>query len=123
LFGLAGYLISGHRKLSKILIDYSKKTTGLVILSNKIVFANYIRGLSVEPEDPRAKLTKYRLMKNFEDKQKLFLHWRYQLKTSAALFEWAPWQQTFSGHCSATLKKEEPWEPTLYADRFYWKFL
>lgn len=120
--GLEYYLVVGHRELSKILTAYSQKTTDLMILSNKLVFANYIRTLSVEPENPAAELTKYRLKKNFEDKQQLFLHWRYRLKASPALFKWAPWEQTFHGHCSATLKKEEPWEPTLYAGKFFWKF-
>ncbi len=120
--GLETYLMNGHRALLKILNHYARKSTDLVTLSNKIVFANYIRGLSVEPENPNARLTTYRLKKDFENKQELFLHWKYQLKTSPFLFEWAPWQQTFHGYCSATLKKEEPWEPTLYAGKLFWKF-
>jgi hypothetical protein len=116
-------LFRAQKGLKNILMGYQNKSVKLLDLNLQMVFGNFVRGLSVEPEHPKKQLTKYRLKTDFEEKQKLFLHWRYELQTNSQLYEFAQWKQKFSGHCAATLKKEEPWSPTLYADKFYWNFL
>lgn len=110
-------ILKTQQELLKVLKNYQKKTAGLWIISNQFVFPNSHPALAVEPENPQSRLTKYRITQNFEDDQRLSLSWRYTLKTSSTLLPWAPWQQSFSGVCAATLNKEEPWIATLIADK------
>lgn len=117
------FLASTHYKLNGVIRDFKNRAHNLIDISNSFIFTNPLKGVPVEPENPKLPLTKYKLKKNFEDKQQLFFVWKYQLKTSSMFFRWANWNQRFRGGCNTTLKKESPWEPTLYADKFYWRFL
>lgn len=110
-------------RLQKELTAYSKRTQQLVSLKEKIVHFLPPTDLSVEPVTPQSNLTKYRLRDRFEERQRLQIHWKYRMKTAPQLITWANWSQAFGGQCSATLKKENPWQPTLYVDRRFWSYL
>lgn len=118
--GLTQKLLKVRATLLETLNEYTSKTENLLLISDKVFIGNYVRPLSVEPKNPKARLTKYKLREDFSKKQNIFLLWQYQLTSNSEIFPWTPWKQKFHGYCSATLREEEPWEPVLYVDKLIW---
>ena len=114
-------LIKLQSQLRQILKSYSKKTKDLMLISTQLIIGNLFREISVEAEKPNEKITKYRLKKEFSEKQKLYVRWRYNVQLAPTLTQWIDLNQNFNGFCGVSLRKEEPWIPILYADKFYWK--
>jgi len=116
-------LINGKEILYNSLLTYKKKLESLVVLSEIATTGISNTTLSLEIESTHLSDTydPIRLKENFVKLQSLTLHWKYQLKYIPLLETWTNWSQNFEGHCTATLKKEKPWPPILYEDKYYWK--
>ena len=118
---MRGGLLMTQKKLSLLIRDYQRRTAGLLAISNSWFVPRSSFQFSVEAEDPRAQLTKYRLKQKFEELQTLTLLWGYSLQTDSPLWRWASWKQSFRSSCSVTLERGPRWQPTLIADKFLLK--
>lgn len=116
-------LFETQAQLRTIINKYRPRVRQLATLEEPFVGMNPVVSLAVEAVSPRSKLTTYRLKNDFENKQSLKVQWRYHLKASQTFNAWTRWHQHFNGSCAATLRKEEPWNATLYEDKSLLRFL
>lgn len=113
----------GKSQIQKALQDFQQKLAPLMDVSGIEVIGRPHSALSIQKSiyNLLEHSDSISLKENFEKLQSLTLSWKYQLKLSPNFIIANSWSQNFEGHCSATLKKEKPWLPILYEDKFFWK--
>lgn len=116
-------LNKGKARIQKSLQNFQQKLDPLVELSGMEVtgLPNSAFSIQMNVHNLLDFSNPIQIKENFERLQSLTLSWKYQLKLSPNFIIGNSWSQNFEGHCSATLKKEKPWPPTLYEDKFFWK--
>lgn len=109
--------------IQKSILGYQKKLSPFMDLTEIEVSGNPYSAYSIQMNIHHSLdfSEPIQLNENFERLQSLTLSWKYQLKLSRNFIIESSWSQNFEGHCSATLKKEKPWPPILYEDKFFWK--
>lgn len=110
-------------QLHNMLLNYQNRLAPLMILSQIEIQGtpNSLSSIQMNLHNLLTLSNPIQFNESFERLQSLTLSWRYQLRLPSNFILDTPWSQSFEGHCSATLKKEKPWSPILYEDKFFWK--